>query len=182
MQDLSTWQNVALLAAPALAALAGGASWYSAMQTRRIARAATLPDLVIQVLIDTSTKVVRASIHNAGSGAARGLLYVIARDGQVAFGYANDGILRADEKIFVHTTIKTTGTSGPHETAMVVCRDRYGYPHSWTTLEKHVVHKTRIRRRPKYSRDPLALFARFFPDSDPEKLKRVDATASPPSR
>jgi hypothetical protein len=56
-QDLSTWQEVALVASPALAALAAAASWASVFQARRLAQEGTLPALQVQLTVSPDSAV-----------------------------------------------------------------------------------------------------------------------------
>jgi hypothetical protein len=150
--DLSTLQDIALIVGPVGAAIAAGASLASVRQTRRIAVEAALPDLAIQVTFSRRTGLVNATIHNAGGGVARGVSYIIAHAGQIASGYVEHGILRADELVSVQTAIAARIHEGEltKVAAMVSARDRFGYGHAWTNEEKHQVYVTRFLRRPRY--------------------------------
>lgn len=134
-------QDEALLITTALAAVAAGASAVSAFQARKIARAATLPDVSIQVIITeigASIGRVGAVVHNAGNGVARGLHFMLIADGTVSSNYGpGGGILRADDALMIETTIQVRMPMDEDAFALVGCRDREGFTHVWTNKEQH---------------------------------------------
>ena len=172
MADLTTLQNVALIVGPVAAAAAAIAAWFAAFQSSRMARAVALPDLAIQVTKGGSgvmptygAYTLGATIHNAGGGPAQGVSYVIVCGQSAAYDTARHGFLRSDQIIKVATDIEVDPKSDGRDVtyAMVSCRDRFGYPHSWTNRGDYKIWKN-WRRKPKYG-DVLERFKEFFPEA-----------------
>lgn len=142
--------QVTLIVSTALAAIAAGAAWVSAYHSRKLARAATLPDLSIQLIVRQVAPGigrVEAAVHNAGSGVARGVLFALVRDGAWVTGTGPQaGILRPDEMFQIETSIQSRfpADDEAERFAIVACRDREGYSHVWTHTEQHTVLRHRL--------------------------------------
>jgi hypothetical protein len=163
-QDLSTWQEVVLVAGPAIAAIAAIASWASVWQARRLARDAGMPHLMVQKIKDANDGTVGSIITNAGGGPARGAGVWISHPPFCVKHSLGHGFLYPGEVRRVWTNIPMQDSV--ETDVMAMCRDRDSFAHYWTAAEKHRVIKTRFRRRPKHGTDPAKLFAEFHPGVD----------------
>jgi hypothetical protein len=167
VDDLTTLETIALIASPAFAAIAAGASWASVVQARRLARESSLPVLQMQPIVDPRDEHRGAVIHNAGSGSARGVGFVLVDGNHVAIGNVRHGFLRPGEVVHVHMDIEATRDGA---VGMVVCRHHQSYGHAWTHDERHKVYRTWLLRRPRYP-GTQEMFRDLFPDSaDPFEL------------
>jgi len=160
MRELSTWQEIALVAGPVIAAIAAIASWASVWQARKLGRESTAPLLMIQKIINPSDRTIGAIVTNAGGGAARGAGVYLAHPPYGVEGALGHGFLYPGETRHVWTTIPATDVETD---VMVLCRDRDGFPHYWNANEEHRVFKTRLRRGPRYRKDSPAVFREFHP-------------------
>jgi hypothetical protein len=151
--SLDFGDEAALYISTGLAAVAATASAVSAFQAWRITRAQLLPDLSVSIGVYPSSFTgygLQAVIHNAGSGVARGLTFVVAANGHYAANVAGTGtVLRADELATIHAHIGVGDIESADDveaSAMVFARDPYGFTHVWTHQEKHYVSRAWLRR------------------------------------
>jgi hypothetical protein len=178
-QDLSTWQEVALVAGPIAAAIAALASWASVLQVRRLARESNAPHLQIQKVVDSPSGTIGVIVTNAGGGAARGAGIFLTHPPFFIRGAIGHGFLYPGETRQVLTRIPATEAETD---ALVFCRDKDSLPHYWNANEEHRVFTT-WRGRPKYRRDIPAAFREFHPVVDPDEMTQVEmqVTAVPSS-
>lgn len=175
VQEVSAWQEIALVAAPAISAVAAGASWASVAQARKLAREARNPILSVNVIFtpnDDGSKTMGAIIRNIGEGAARGVGFVLCRAPYLTAGPVGDTYLLPGEARRIWTAIPRDEAVETH--ALVLCRDRESYAHYWTENEDHRVLKTWLRRRPKYAGDAVVAFGEYFPDSNVAHAAEVE--------
>lgn len=176
-QDLSTWQEVALIAGPAIAAFAALASWASVLQARKMARESSAPHLMAQKVIDKQARTIGAVVTNAGGGAARGASVFITHPPFWTQATLGHGFLFPGEARYVQ--MQTPATD--QETHVVAfCRDRDSFPHYWSASEQHIVGKTRFRRRPRHDGDVTITFRKMHPDVDFDDLTQVESTVTIP--
>jgi hypothetical protein len=176
MRELSLWQEVALIAGPAIAAVAACASWASVWQARKLARDSRSPLLMIQKVVERSTQTVGAVVTNAGGGAARGIGIFLSHPPFWVQGAVLHGFLYPGQSRYIKTDIPL---NEEEETdVMVVCRDAESFAHFWTADEKHRVFKTRFRRRPRYRRDLVEVFHELHPGADLPSLTQATFTVS----
>jgi len=178
-QDLSTWQEVALIASPSIAAVAALASWASVWQARKLAREDHAPLLMAQKVVTAGTNTIGAVVTNAGGGPARGAGIYLAHPPHKVQGPLGHGFLYPGQSRYVQTNIPATEVETD---VMVLCRDRESYPHFWNAQEEHRVYKTLFRRRPNYQRDMPKVFAKFHPSVDLNALTpaQMVVTNDPP--
>lgn len=169
-QDLTTWQEIALVVGPIAAAIAALASWASVLQARRLARESHSPHLQIQKVVDTQSGTIGAVITNAGGGVARGVGAFLTHPPFFAHGAIGHGFLFPGETRQIFTPIPVTDAETD---VLVFCRDRDSFPHYWNANEEHRVFKT-WRGRPKYRRDIPAVFHEFHPAVGLDDLERVE--------
>ena len=175
-EGLTTWQQVALIAGPAIAAIAALASWASVWQARKLGREATAPHLQVQKVVQSYNGTIGAVITNAGGGAARGVGIYLTYPPYFVAGPIGHGFLYPGETRVVWTQIPNTDP--PEETdVMVLCRDRDGFPHYWTADERHKVFKN-WHRGPKYNKDPYGIFRDFHPAVDLNTLTQVEMSVT----
>jgi hypothetical protein len=159
-QETSTWQEVVLVAGPAIAAIAAMASWATVWQARRLARESRAPLLMIQKIVDPQTQTMTAIVTNAGGGAARGAGVLLSHPPYRAEGNLGHGFIYPGQARRVWTNIPATEVDTD---VMAVCRDGEGFPHYWTADEEHKVFKTWFRRRPHPRGDVTVVFSEFYP-------------------
>jgi hypothetical protein len=176
--QLSTWQQIAIVAAPAFAAIAALASWASIFQTRRLAREESSPQLQIQK-VAASDGTIGVVITNAGGGAARGAGFYLSSPPYYAGSALGHGFIFPGETREVWTQIAVTDPPTQID-VLALCRDRRSFVHYWTADERHRILKN-WRRRPKYSRDVPSIFRKFHPEVDLNALTRVPATVLTPT-
>jgi hypothetical protein len=158
-QDISTWQEVALIAGPAIAAIAALASWASVWQARKLGRESSAPLLQVQKTVNAQG-FVGAVVTNAGGGPARGAGIYIVHPPYYASDSLGHGFLFPGDTRVVVTGIQVAEA----ETDIIVfCRDRNSVPHFWNADEEHR-ELTDWRGRPKYFGDLDAAFGIFHPD------------------
>lgn len=167
-QDLNTWQEIALVAGPAIAALAAFASWASVWQARKLAHEASTPHLQVQKIV-TMHGFIGAVVTNAGGGAARGAGIYIAHPPYFAQGALGHGFLFPGETRTALTDIPVTEVETD---ALVLCRDKNSVPHYWNANEQHRAY-TGWRGRPKYRKDIPKVFREFHPAVDTSVLTEV---------
>jgi hypothetical protein len=148
MPPAASIQDIAVIVGPTAAAIAAAVSLMSVRLTRAIAHDATLPDLSTQPVSVNGQA--GAVIHNAGSGVARGVHFIIVHGGYRAVGFGgNGGILRPDEICRAITSIPLE-TGAKVDALIVGCRDRYGNAHDWTHEERHIERRGTWGQRPEY--------------------------------
>lgn len=167
-QDLSTWQEIALVASPALAAIAAGASWASVLQTRRLRREDQEPGLQAQMM-RFPDGTLGAAVTNAGPGVARGVQIYLVHRGLLATGPIGHGFMFPGDTRIVRTPIPEVPEADAR--MIVSCRDRGRMPHAWDGHEHHRVAKT-WRKKPRYQA-LQAIFEGFYPDIPLNDLERV---------
>ena len=175
--QLTTWQQIAIVAAPAFAALAALASWASIIQTRRLAREENSPQLQIQKVVSPEG-CVGAVITNAGGGAARGAGFWLCCPPYYAQSPLGHGFLFPGETRQVWTTIVVTDPPARID-VLALCRDRRSFAHYWNADERHRVLKN-WRGRPKYSGDVPTIFHKFHPDVDLNVLTEAESKVLTP--
>jgi hypothetical protein len=173
-QQLNTWQEVVLVAGPAIAALAALASWASVWQSRKLARESSAPLLMAQKIVNASDNTIGAVVTNAGGGAARGAGIYISYPPYVVQGALGHGFLYPGEKRQVLTNIPAG--DGVETDILLLCRDKNSFGHFWSANEDHRVYKTRFRRRPRYRPDIYNVFREFHPAIDLRTLTEAQMT------
>jgi hypothetical protein len=178
-QDLNTWQEVALVAAPVIAALAALASWASVWQARKLGREANAPHLMAQKMAYPDGTI-GAVITNAGGGAARGAFVYLAHPPYYATSSLGHGFLFPGETRHLRTNIPLV--EGIETDVLVFCRDKNSFGHWWNADEDHRCYKTRLLRRPRYRKDVHAVFREFHPAIDLGTLTQAQTavTLDPP--
>jgi hypothetical protein len=169
-QELSTWQEVALVASPALAAIAAGASWVSVLQTRRLRREDDQPGLQLQ-LMSFPDGTIGAAVSNAGPAAARGVQVYLTHGAFFAVGSIGHGFLFPGETRIVRTPIPIIDPDA-QTYGVISCRDKHSIPHAWNSHEIHRSSKT-WRGKPRY-RTLRAIFEDFYPSIEVESLQRAN--------
>jgi hypothetical protein len=169
-QDPSTWQEVALVAGPAIAAIAAIASWASVWQSRKLARESSTPHLQAQKIVNAADDTIGAVVTNAGGGAARGAGIYLSHPPFYVQGPIGHGFLFPGETRYVHTPIPV---SDVETDVLVLCRDKSSVPHFWNASEEHRAY-TDWRGRPKYQRDIPAVFREFHPGVDLNALTETE--------
>jgi hypothetical protein len=170
MTELSTWQQIALVAGPAAAAIAALASWASVLQARRISREAARPELVIQKVVDTETQTIGAIVTNTGSAPARGAGLYLSFPPYKVNGPLGHGFMFPGDTRRVWTQIPAVGNV--ETDVLVLCRDNRSVPHYWNAAEKHVESKD-WRRRPRYRKDLAKVFEELHPGVNLDDLTEV---------
>ena len=175
---LGSIQDVAAVAGPVAAAIAAIASLLAVRLTRSIARSASLPDLSVQPLVG-SGGVLGASIHNAGGGAARGALFIVAEGEHSVTVAIGHGVIRPNERFEVWTNMPSRGGGQIADAMYVRCRDRFGNAHGWTHKEVHDEKKGRWGGKP--SPEVLAdAFHHAFPAIRLDQLQPGNASVRGP--
>jgi hypothetical protein len=162
-QTLSTWQEVVIVAGPAIAAVSALASWAAVWQAGSLARQGSEPLLMVQKIIDKESNTLGAVITNAGGGPARGATVLLSHPPFRAEGHLGHGFIYPGEGRHVWTNIPATDAETD---VMAFCRDRQSYSHFWTADENHRVLKTRFGRRPSHGHDLTTVFRDFYPKVD----------------
>jgi hypothetical protein len=173
-QNLSVWQDIALIVGPIAAAIAALASWASVLQARRFAREASSPHLQIQMVVDSNSNTIGAVISNAGGGAARGVGVYLTHPPYYVHGAVGHGFLFPGETREVWTQIPATEAETD---VLAFCRDKDSIPHYWNAKEEHRSF-TDWRGRPRYRRDIPAVFREFHPGISLDSLMRVQMTVT----
>lgn len=93
------------------AAIAALASLASVWQTRRIIKAAALPELLVEIAHVRPQGTLAVEVHNAGGGIARDVWFAIAADGQLAMDSAAM-FLRSGQSANFGTDIRPASLSG----------------------------------------------------------------------
>lgn len=176
---VSSLQDIALIAGPALAAIAATASWAAVFHAVRLTRRSNQPYLRIQCIVSPDTGCYGAVIINVGDGVASGVGYAIADRQTVIAGHIGHGFLRPGESVELLSTCMPVLEGDRHAVVGIgICRDRHGVPHDWTSGEDHGTNEARswksgFRKRPIYS-DIIPRLAKWFPDwTEPTSLTQI---------
>jgi hypothetical protein len=175
----STVLEVAQIAGPVFTALAALAACIAVYLTLRETRMSRQPSLRIQAPRSPLTGFYGATIMNAGDGVASGVNFVVADSETVIAGPVLNGFLRPGESVDVFSTRSPSGSGDRHAVVgYVTGRDRFGFPHDWTTDLEHAVNykrtwRSRFRKVPVYG-DFVPRLAKWFPDRpDPSALTQI---------
>jgi len=181
--DTSTALEVAQIAGPvftAVAALAACSAVYLALRETRLSHQ---PVLRIQALVSPRTGFYGATIINAGDGVASGVNFVVADHETVIAGPVLNGFLRPGESVDVFSTQPPVGAGNRHPViGYVTGRDRFGFPHDWSTDLGHAVNCKRnwrygFRKKPVYG-NVIPRLAKWFPGCpDPEGLTQIHVSS-----
>ena len=148
--------EVAQIAGPVFTAVAALAACIAVYLTLRETRMSRQPSLRIQALVSPATGFYGATIMNAGDGVASGVNFVVADSETVVAGPVLSGFLRPGESVDIFST-QPPAVSGDRYPVVgyVTGRDRFGFPHDWTTDLGHAVNyertwRSRFRKAPAY--------------------------------
>jgi hypothetical protein len=137
-------------------------------QNNRVNRRTNQPALRLQLVVDPDTGFYGGVIANIGDGVASGVGFAIADRQTVIVGYLGHGFLRPGQAIQVLASRAPAAAEDRFATrGIVVCRNRFGIPHDWTSAEEHHVrHKrtwrTGFRKQPEYT-EFIGLLCKRFP-------------------
>ena len=172
--DTEAVGNVAQIVGPTAAAVAAGASLWSVLVNRRLARESVLPHMSIQPIADTGTGMAGAVIYNGGTGPARGAMFAMVYDGQGTCGYIGHGIVRPGEVVQVRSAIPLREDV---ESSMIVCcRDPFGNLHTWTAREDHTEVKKSDLQRGFNPRNLEERIRDAYPDLPADEIRWVGNT------
>jgi hypothetical protein len=174
VQDVSTWQEIALVASPALAAIAAAASWASVLQARKLRKEQDAPWLQIQLTYSPEGRI-GAVVTNAGAGVAGGVQIVLHHGNPFAAGPIGHGFMFPGDIRVIETEVLLEDPS-VNTRAIVSCRDRASIPQAWTADERHQVSTT-WRGKPVY-RSIIGIFQTLYPDVDPMEGDQVGMKVS----
>lgn len=177
--ETSTVLEVAQIAGPVFTALAALAACVAVYLTLRETRLSHQPSLRIQAIVSPQTGYDGAAIINAGDGVASGVNFVIADSQTVISGPVLAGFLRPGESVDIFSSLPPADSGGRHPVVgYVTGRDRFGFPHDWTTDLGHAVNykrtwRSRFRKEPDYG-EIIPRLAKWFPDRpNPESLRPI---------
>lgn len=172
--ELSVWQEIALIVAPVASAVAALGSWAAVLLARRAAREARAPRLHIQ-FITGSCGTVGATVTNVGEGAAVGTCLYLAQPPHYLHAALFDGLLFPGEARHVSCLLPRSAADAE---ALTFCRDRGAFAHYWNVHERHKVLKKRLSRQPRYRTDIYEVWLEFHPRMDLREMTRVECTVS----
>lgn len=174
---------LAQIAGPVFTALAALAACLAVYLTLRETRRSHQPILRIQALVSPKTGFYGATIINAGDGVASGVNFVVADRETVIAGPVLSGFLRPGESVDVFSTQAPAATGERHPViGYVTGRDRFGFPHDWSTDLGHTVNCRRtwrfgFRKQPVYG-NIIPRLAKWFPECrDPEGLTQIHVSS-----
>lgn len=181
--DTSTALELAQIAGPVFTAVAALAACSAVYLTLRETRLSHQPVLRIQALVSPRTGFYGATIINAGDGVASGVNFVVADSETVIAGPVLNGFLRPGESVDVFST-QTPAEPSDRQSVVgyVTGRDRFGFPHDWTTDLGHRVNYRRrwrsgFRKEPAYG-EIIQRLRKWFPDHpDPKDLTQVHVSS-----
>ena len=190
--NTSTAIEVGQIVGPVFTAVAALAACLAVYLTLRETRLSHQPTLRIQPLVSPTTGFYGATIINAGDGVASGVNFVVTDRETVIAGPVLSGFLRPGESVDIFSTQAPAATGERHPViGYVTGRDRFGFPHDWSTGLGHCVNFRRtwrsgFRREPVYG-NIIPRLAKWFPEClNPESLTQIHVssqTRSPgPSR
>lgn len=157
----------------AAAAVAAIASWASVIQSRRVIRAAALPDLragvqYVQPGLPSAKATLAIEIHNGGGGTARDVgLLVVCESQSAATSVAS--FLRPRESAYFGTNM-TPSSASSRVLGLLLWRDSSETIHAWSLDGRQ---QTLGGRRAAISLSEA--WERFYPDRPLRPLKRCQA-------
>lgn len=181
--DTSTAIEIAQIVGPVFTAVAALAACVAVYLTLRETRLSHQPALRIQAIVSPQTGFYGATIVNAGDGVASGVNFVVADTETVIAGPVLSGFLRPGESVDVFSTQPPADPEDRHAViGYVTGRDRFGFPHDWTTELGHAVNYQRtwrsgFRKEPVYG-EIIPRLAKWFPDRpDPARLTQIHVSS-----
>jgi hypothetical protein len=179
----STVLEVAQIAGPVFTAVAALAACIAVYLTLHETRMSRQPSLRIQALVSPATGFYGATIMNAGDGVASGVNFVVADSETVIAGPVLSGFLRPGESVDVFSTQSPAVSEDRYPVVgYVTGRDRFGFPHDWTTDLGHAVNyertwRSRFRKAPVYG-EVIPRLAKWFPDRpSPKDLTQIHVSS-----
>lgn len=179
----STLLEVGQVVGPVFTAVAALAACAAVYLTMREGRLSHQPVLHIQAIVSPQTGFYGATIINAGDGVASGVNFAVADPETVIAGPVLSGFLRPGESVDVFAAQPPTDSSDRQSiVGYVTGRDRFGFPHDWTTNLGHGVNYKRtwrsgFRKVPEYGQI-IQRLGRWFPDHpDPNNLTQIHVSS-----
>jgi len=183
MMPLASIVDWAPAASAALAAVASGAAWKSALTTGRVAREARSPLLVMQPMFDPRTNAFQLRIENVGGGVARQVFFYLAYGGTSTADLVPAGFLRPGEG--ADFEVEAKHEPGVDAKAVVIANDAWGTMHAWRMDGKHRIYSDNRWRlgghrdwQPGATSGPTGVvwyFGRFYPEVRLDDLDMVDS-------
>ncbi|HEU4905545.1 MAG TPA: hypothetical protein VFT19_05455 [Solirubrobacterales bacterium] len=181
--NTSTLLEVGQIVGPVFTAVAALAACTAVYLTLRESRLSHQPVLRIQAIVSPQTGFYGATIINAGDGVASGVNFAVADSETVIAGPVLNGFLRPGESVDVFAAQPPTDPSDRQAVVgYVTGRDRFGFPHDWTTDLGHCVNYKRrwrsgFRKEPAYG-EIISRLRGWFPDHPgPEKLTQIPVSS-----
>lgn len=153
------------------AAIAAGMSYMSVREQRDARREAMRPILLAQPIVENER--LTFSIHNAGGGIARGVVYAFVEGECYVAGalgtYVKQAVIAPGEEILVDTPLKPVRAKSR---GAIACSDANRRSLLFSISHEVLDLREGWRRRPKYASAKEAI-EQFYPDTNLDELQEV---------